>query len=195
MFCEFCGKEISNENGQCPYCSTSVSSKTIIKKNFKFLLPVLLFILALAAVLLFNANSINSSPEKVAIAAVESEYEADVDKMIKCFPDFMIKEIAYDCGLSPNASKKKVVSSLKEDYRYASVNKVSNANATVIAECDAEDYILYKEMYAYMTDNDMDAIKKVARVEVSFVVDGDNKCVDLICIEMNNKWYFLKRAY
>lgn len=51
--------------------------------------------------------------------------------------------------------------------------------------------LAFRELYDYMSDQEYDTISEVARVTVGFTLDGDDKSVEVICIKMKNKWYYL----
>lgn len=207
MFCVKCGKEIAEGTQYCTNCGQAVNGErtasnqeaVLATKNTKtnkgkgiILLAVLAVVAVVLAFVFIRASDVNSSPEKVAIAVVESEYEVDIEKMVKCVPDFTIREWAVRYGLSKNASRSEVVKEIKEDYRYEEPEKLKNIRAEVIDRYDIEDYIIFRELFDYMSDQDYDAISEVARVRVEFTLDGDDESVEVICIKMKNKWYYLK---
>lgn len=207
MFCVKCGQEIVEGSQYCTNCgqpvnggSTAPNQEAVLatqnvkanKGKSKFWLAFLAVVVVIIAFVFIRASDVNSSPEKVAIAVVESEYEVDIDKMVKCVPDFIIREWAVRYDLSENASRNEVAKEIKEDYRYEEPAKVKNIRAEVTDVYDIEDYIIFRELYDYMSDQEYDSISEVARVTVEFTLDGDDESVEVICIKMKNKWYYLK---
>lgn len=198
MFCKNCGTELNEAVGFCPQCGLKAEGTHINKKitvpRGKGLLAVVGVILVVIIALIYSANRVNSSPEKVAVAAVKSEYEINIKTMMKCFPEFTIREIAVDEGLSANASRNDVIKAVKEAYRYQTPQKVDIISTELVAEYDIEDYTIFRELFDYMTDEDYDLITKVAKVDVEFMVDGESGSVRVTCIKMKNKWYLLRNS-
>ena len=197
MFCTNCGKELNEQAQFCPYCGVKAGeSKANIKINIltkKNIIAIVAVVLVVAVgVLCIGANGVNSSPEKVAAATVKSEYEADIKTMMKCFPNFTIKEIAVDEGLSMDASVSQVIKKVEEDYRYTTPQEVEIIKTELVGEYDISEYTIYRELHDYMTDKDYDLISSVAVVNVYFTVDGEEENEQLTCIKMKNKWYFLR---
>lgn len=141
---------------------------------------------------LLKTSGINSSPEKVAAAIVKSEYEVDVKIMIKCMPDFVVKELAVDNGLSENASRKEVIKAIQEDYRAVTPQNVEIISTQIAGEGTTEEYTIFRELFDYLTDKEYDSIEKIAKVDVECTVDGDDVSIQVTCIKMDNKWYFLR---
>ena len=193
MFCPHCGTSQEENAAFCSECGASLRDPVPTKKRKKteLLLVVAIVAAIIAAVLIMNVTSVNSSPEKVAIAAIESEYEADIDKMIKCFPDFTLREIALDYDLSSNASRTEIKNKLKEEYRYNTSEKVTNARAEVISTHSPSDISSFW-VKDDITDEEFDTLQEIARVRVDFTVDGDEKSIQVFCVKMENKWYLLR---
>lgn len=194
MFCKSCGTELNDTAEFCSQCGKKVGGTQItVKINKKSLFTIAVVILAAIIGLVFvTNNNINASPEKLAAAVIKSEYEIDIKTMMKCFPDFAIREIAVDEGLSENASRSEVAKKVQESYRYETPLKVEIIDTEIVGEFDISEYTIYRELYDYMTDNDYDMITEVAQVKVEFTVDGDEESVQVTCIKMKNKWYFLR---
>lgn len=196
MFCPNCGSEMNDAATACSNCGYSQSDEVTSKernakrKNVKWLL--LIAALVVAAICLFTNAGINKSAENVAIAAVESEYEADIDKMVKVFPDFTIRELAADYGLSIDATRQQVANEIKRDYRFETPADIKIIDATVTREYDISEYTIFRESYDYMSEKDYDMISHVAKVEVRFYLDGEENSVTVTCIKMKNKWYLLR---
>lgn len=199
MFCKNCGAQLNEKADFCPQCGLKIGDlhthKKIIIPKRNGLISVVVVILAIIITLTFvKTNSVNSSPEKVAAATIKSEYEIDIKTMMKCIPNFTIREIAVDEGLSENASRSDVIKKVKEDYRYETSQKVEIVSSQLMEEYDINDYTIFRELYDYMTDKEYDLITKVAKVNVEFIVDGEENSIQLTCIKMKNKWYFLRNS-
>ncbi|MBQ4601488.1 MAG: zinc ribbon domain-containing protein, partial [Clostridia bacterium] len=153
MYCKKCGKEVDSLSKFCPECGAE-QEKAGLTFSFtygKAVLAVLaVLILVVVIVLAAQSKGVNSSPEKLAAATVESEYEADIDKMVKCFPEFTLREFAEDYGLSENAGPKKIADKIKEDYGNIEPVKVKITDSRLIGNYNKEDCI-FPEMYDGMT--------------------------------------------
>jgi len=198
VYCPNCGNEISDADAFCQSCRYSVEIGSKAKKQITFNKKSIFILLGIIAVvvlifMVWQANSVNASPENVAIAVVTSEYEADIDLMIKCFPDFTIRELAWEYGLPSNASRSDVKKELKKEYRYTESYKVSNAKAEVLGIYSMDEITIYRELYDDMTDEEYKKITAIAKVKVTFRVDGEAEDVQLTCIKMKGKWYLLRR--
>ena len=199
MYCANCGKEIGDSDIFCPSCGTGVGTGATAKKDSLFhkkSIFVLLGIIAAVALIFFlcQKNSVNASPENVAKAAVISEYEADIDLMVKCFPDFTIRELAWEYGLSSDASCSEVKQRIKQDYRYTQPNTVSDVKTEIVSIYSMDEITFFKELYDDMTDEEYEGITELAKVNVTFRVDGEAEEVQLSCIKMKGKWYLLRRS-
>lgn len=199
MFCRNCGTELNEKADFCTQCGLKIGDSHIHKKIIipkrNGLISVVVVILTIIITLTFiKTNNVNSSPEKVAVATIKSEYEIDIETMIKCFPDFTIREIAVDVGLSPDANRSEVIKEVKEDYRYETSQKVEIVSSQLMEEYDIGDYTVFRELYNYMTDKEYNLITKVAKVNVEFIVDGEEISIQMTCIKMKNKWYFLRNS-
>lgn len=196
MFCPNCGSEMNDTVAACSNCGYSRSNEAASKernakrKNVKWLL--LTAALVVVAICLFANTGINKSAENVAIAAVESEYEVDIDKMVKVFPDFTIRELAADYGLSIDATRQQVANEIKKDYRFETPADIKIIDATVTREYNISEYTIFRELYDYMSEKDYDMISHVAKVEVRFYLDGEENSVTVTCIKMKNRWYLLR---
>lgn len=199
MFCRKCGTELNEKADFCTQCGLKIGDshihkKVIIPKRNSLIFLVLVILAIIITLTLVKTNSVNSSPEKVAAATIKSEYEIDIGTMMKCFPDFTIREIAVDEGLSENASRSEVIKEVKEDYRYETSQKVEIVSSQLMEEYDISDYTIFRELYDCMTDKEYDLITKVAKVNVEFIVDGEENSIQITCIKMKNKWYFLRNS-
>lgn len=198
MFCKNCGIELDENAEFCAQCDKKISEessveKTVVITRKKWLIPVLTLALMVAIIfVLLKTSGINSSPEKVAAAIVKSEYEVDVKIMIKCMPDFVVKELAVDNGLSENASRKEVIKAIQEDYRAVTPQNVEIISTQIAGEGTTEEYTIFRELFDYLTDKEYDSIEKIAKVDVECTVDGDDVSIQVTCIKMDNKWYFLR---
>lgn len=194
MYCKECGKEVSLNSKFCPECGAE-QEKVGLSFSFTYgkaglaVLAVLILV-AVIIVLAAQTNGVNSSPEKLAAATVESEYEVDIDKMVKCFPEFTLHEFAEDYGLPENAGPKKIADKIKEGYRNVEPVKVKITDSTLIGSYNKEDCI-FPEMYDGMTREVYDSITDMARVRVEFELDGEAEQVSITCIEIKGKWYLL----
>lgn len=197
MFCKNCGIELNEKTAFCPQCGlktedSHINKKITVKKGKGILAIAIVILVVIVASIWLKPNSVNASPEKVAAAVIKSEYEVDIKTMMKCFPDFTIREIAVDEGLSENASRSDVMKKVKENYRYETPQKVDIISNELVGEYDISDYTIFRELYDYMTDNEYNLITKVAKVDVEFTVDGEEDSIQITCIKMKNKWYFLR---
>ena len=214
MFCKKCGKELKGNAKFCTECgekinsvndsiSTSISGvvsdsgkkSTYLKVKIGIL--ILSMILAVVIVVMcISSNSINSSPESLAIAVVESEYEIDIDKMVKCFPDFTLRALAKEYGLSKKANRSEIVEAIEEDYRKEKPIAIEIIGAKVVSvqETDDKNFVLFRELYDHMTDEEYESITKVANVEVEIFKDGKKKTIALKTIEIDGDWYLLRRS-
>ena len=197
MFCRNCGAELDEQAQFCHQCGvksgetkTNIKIKLPPKKNLIIIAAAILAVVI--GVLCINPSTVNSSPEKVAAATIKSEYEADIKTMMKCFPEFTIKEIAVENGLSPDASRSEVAKKVEQDYSHTTPRKVEIISTEIVGEYDISQYTIYRELHDYMTDKDYDSISKIAKVNVEFVFDGNREEMQLTCIQMKNKWYFLR---
>lgn len=200
MFCSKCGVQFEEKTNFCPNCGvnlkceTQTQAKKQMSINKKALFLIAVAVLTIGLVFLVAGNiGVNSSPENVAIAAVESEYEIDIDKMIKVFPEFTLRELADDYGLSFNASRDDIGNEIKKDYRYISPEEVHIIEAEVIEEYSLEEFLRYDDFYNdYMTDTDFEGISDIAVVDVYFTVGGEEERVQLDCIKIKGKWYLMR---
>lgn len=199
MYCANCGKEISDDAAFCQSCGCRAESGTKEKKLIAFNKKSIVVILGIiaAVILIFKvcqANSVNASPENVATAAVTSEYEVDIDLMVKCFPDFTIRELAWEYGLPSGASRSEVKQKIKEAYRYTEPCTVSEVKAEVIGIYSMDEITFLRELYDDMTDDEYKGITEIAKVKVKFRVDEKTEDVQITCIKMKGKWYLLRRS-
>ena len=169
-----------------------LNNKNVMFKRSRLVALVAILLVIIVAGAYIKANSINSSPEKVAIATIKSEYEIDIKTMMKCLPDFTIKELADEEGLSPNASRSEVAKVVAKNYRYETPQRVKIIDTEIVGEYDISEYTIFRELYDYMTDNEYNSIDKVAAVDVNYTVDGIEESTQIICIKMSDKWYFLR---
>lgn len=198
MYCVNCGKEVGNVGDFCPNCGSVVGTgekkKEKVSLNIKSVVVILSVIAVVALIFkIYHANDVNASPENVAEAAVISEYEADIDLMVKCFPDFTIRELALEYGLSPSASRSEVKNKIKEEYRYADSCTVSDVKTEVLNLYSIDEVTFFKELYDNMTDEEYEAITEVAKVKVAFRVDGEDEDAQATCVKIKGKWYLLRR--
>lgn len=199
MFCKNCGIELNEAADFCPECGVKVEdlhiSKKIVIPKTKRVFSLIIVVLAIIVTLIcVKTTGVNSSPEKVAVATVKSEYEIDIKTMVKCFPEFTLKEIAEGLGLSEDASRSEIIREIEEDYRYETPQDIEIIRTELVSEYDISEYTIFREIYDYMTDKEYDSITKVAKVDVEFTVDGDREEIQLTCIKMKNKWYFLRNS-
>lgn len=197
MYCVNCGKDISDADAFCPSCGSNVKTglkrKKVTSFNKKSLVIILCIIAVVALILKLNqVNDVNASPENVAKAAVISEYEADIDLMVKCFPNFTIRELALEYGLAPNASRSEVKNEIKKEYRYSESYAVSNVKTEVIQIYDIDEFTFIEELYDDITDEEFEEITKIAKVKVTFEVDGESENVQATCVKIKGKWYLLR---
>lgn len=200
MFCKNCGIELQEGVKFCPECGTDVNAVAkkkinITVKNKKILVIFSVILAAIIFLICINANGVNSSPEKVAAAIVKSEYEIDIDTMLKCFPDFTLKDIAVDEGLPSDASYNEIKNAVKKAYRYETPYKVKIVNVEEIGSYDISEYTIFRERYDFMTDSEYSSITKIAKVKVEFYVDGEADSETITCIKMKGKWYYLRILY
>ena len=196
MFCKNCGAELNETSEFCRECGTKIGEQKADKKspvgNRKHFYAMIVAVLALIVFFCVRNNSVNSSPEKVAAATLKSEYEADIKTMMKCFPEFTIREIAAEESLPADASRNEVANIVKRNYRYETPQKVKIIETELVKEYDISEYTIFRELYDYMTDDDYASITKVAKVNVRFTVDNEEDSIQMTCIKMKNKWYFLR---
>ena len=196
MFCKKCGNELGDEALFCPECGTNVDDNEKKKKNFtlstkKAIIVAVSFILIICVcIVIVVVNSVNFSPENVAVAVLTSEYEVDIDTMMKCFPEFTLREIADDCDLPTDASVREISNAVKKDYRFETPQEVKIISVKEIAKFDISEYDLDRE--EFMTYSEYVSIKKISVVEIDFFVDGERDTVEVTCIKMKGKWYFLR---
>lgn len=195
MFCEKCGQEMKETDLFCVNCGSRTEKRAGVGVNKKYIAVIFAVVVVVAVIVgISNISNVNASPEKVAEAAVISEYEIDIDLMIKCFPDFTIRELALDYGLSPNAGRSEVKRAIKEAYRYEKAYTVSNIKTELLSCYDIEEITFLKELYDDMTNEEYEAITQIATVKVSYQVDGENESTQLTCVEIKGKWYLLRRG-
>ena len=198
MFCKNCGTELTENAEFCTHCGKKINEEQNVTKatviiNKNWLLPVFAIVLvSLLAFILFKPSRINSSPEKVAAATVESEYEVDIDTMMECFPDFIIKELAADAGLPEGSKRSAVAEEIKKDYRYTKPQEVEIMSTEIVNVYTTDEYTIFRELYDYLTDEEYRLITSIAKVNVNFKVDAEEKSIVLTCIEMDDEWYFLR---
>lgn len=202
MFCAKCGAELPNDAKFCKGCGErthinqeekAASVLNGIKPNMKWIIIAAAAVLVVVFLLIFGGNGVNSSPESVAIATIKSEYEADTDTMVEVFPEFLVKQIAVENGLTKNASRGDLADALEEAYRRKTPKQVEILSTERVGEYTTDRYIIFRELYDYMTDEDYDDITKVVKVKVKFTVNGDTDSITLPCIEMNGDWYYLRK--
>lgn len=199
MICEKCKNRLNKNDSYCTECGTKInnndsnSNKTLYLKIKVGVLLVSLILAVVIIVVCISGNSVNSSPEELAIAVVESEYEIDIDKMVKCFPDFTIRALAKEYGLSKNANISEVIEKLEEDYRKEKPIDVEIIDAKIVDEYDVDEDLLLRGLYDPMTDKEYKSITKMVRVKVEFIANGENKSAKLMCIEIDDNWYLLRK--
>lgn len=199
MYCINCGKEIGDDAAFCQSCGCSAEARMKGKKLIAFNKKSIVIILGViaAVILIFKvcqANSVNASAKNVAIAAVTSEYEVDVDLMVKCFPDFTIRELAWEYGLPTGASRSEVKQKIKEAYRFTEPSTLSDVKAEVIGIYSMDEITFLRELYDDMTDEEYKGITEIAKVKVTFRIDEETEDVHVTCIKIKSKWYLLRRS-
>lgn len=199
MYCRNCGTELADTAAFCLQCGAPMAvTQPVVAKDKKKLGLLLSGIAAavLVAVLLLcllTGSSANATPESVAIAVVTSEYEKDADLMVECLADFTVKEIAVEEGLPSGAGRDAVVDALAAKYRYAEPTPVEILSTEVTLLQEKGEFIIFRELYDFMTKEDAESITKLARVKVTFIADGDQRWMELPCVEIDGNWYYLRR--
>lgn len=195
MFCKNCKAELNENTDFCSQCEIEINEtpvhKVIVPKRKRIIISAIIILVVAISLVCIKTYDVNSSPEKVAAATIKSEYEVDIKTMMKCFPDFSIREIAVDEGLAENAHRSDVIKEVEADYRHKTPQKVEITSTELIGEYDISDYTIFRELYAYMTDKEYDLITRVAKVNVGFNLDDKENSIQITCIKMKNKWYLL----
>lgn len=197
MFCEKCGTALEEGALYCAGCgaqqaSVPVEGKKQRKKGFLIVILILLAVVATFGIYhaLFN---VNASPERVAAAYIESAFEKDYHKLLKCYPDCVVRRIADDVDLPENASRRKIAKSLKEQYATTEKQDYRIVSIEIEEQGDKSDFYIFRELYD-MTKEEYNSISEAAMVEVELEdEDGDEYTMNVLCIEMDSKWYALIR--
>ena len=209
-FCPNCGTKINsnesnniennndnsnsyNYNNSDNHNHVSNRKKSSYLKNKLAISLIFLILAGVIVVVCVNYNSVNSSPEKLAIAVVESEYEIDIDKMVKCFPDFTIRAIAEKYGLSKDANLSKVVEAMKKAYQKEIPMQVEIIKTEIVDEYNSGEYILYRSLYDPMTDEEYQSITKIAKVKVELFLNGEETSITILSVEIDGDWYLLRK--
>ncbi len=171
--------------------------KVKVIKIAKIIIPVLVVVLVLAVICSLISNSgVNSSPEKVAVAVVESIYSEDYEKMVYCFADYMISDFAERYGMSSDTSREDLIKNIRSyeaehDDSEETKQKIKITGTEIIDISSIEDSIIYYDYYYEdMSYSVLSSIEQVAEIEVHFWVEGEEECHQVICIEIDGKWYF-----
>lgn len=204
MICKKCGQMIEDNVTFCPACGNKVeTTEQILHEGSKqskpkkhLMLVVVLVSVAVLIAILTNVIGIHSSATKIAETLIESQLELDFDKEVKCYPDFILREMADEYELDLDATKSEIAEARKKDYRYASRTDVETITAKIIKTYDdPNDCDVYWRGYRHMFSDEFDEIKEVALVTVFFTVDEDEYTrelsVDVYCVKIKNKWYYL----
>ncbi len=203
MYCKNCGALLEDNVKFCSNCGTQLDvtkkqfDKTNITKIAKIAIPILAVVVVITIVAsLIGNGGVNSSPEKVAAAAVESIYLEDYEKMIECFADYMVSDYAERYGLSPDASRKDLVRYMEDqasEYENSddSKQKIKITDIETIDISILQDSVIYDDYYYEdMSYSVLSTIEQVAEIEVHFLIEGEEEWHQVICIEIDGKWYF-----
>lgn len=191
MFCEKCGHELKNDEKFCGKCGVPVSEpvkeQAVKKKNkkIKLLLPIfagVAVVIAVLAVHFLSANKINSSPESVAEASVESQMVSDAEKFVECIPPGMVNMMKTYCGGSKDAvinyfEKNMPISDIPENFKIISSNIYND-------EYELEEYKESDDSRMFLYD-----AEDYKLVEVKSLLDGEIKTNIVFCAKIGNKWY------
>ena len=209
MICPNCGIEKKTENAAfCVHCGHPFvkSSETMKKKaKGKWAVLVAVVIAVIGIIVAFavprdesgssdNEDNIHKSAKKVAIAGFEAEYEGKAEDLIEAYPDFEIRHLAWSILHIPeDSSKKEIVKALKEYFRYEDTYKIKILDAEVVSEWNVEDNPVYLDLFDE-TEEEYEQMQKLAKVEITFEEseeDGWERTVEVLCVKMNKKWYYL----
>ena len=147
-------------------------------------------ILAVVLVLIFIGGSAGfSSPTDAAEAFVIAYGNQDVEGLVDCVPDFIVRELAYSLDLDINASRSDVIKYGK--LRMPGLeDKVRVYGSYIVEYKDPDDYRrLNNSYYDYLYAYERAQITEVAIVEVTATYEGEYDTVEVVCIKMDGRWY------
>ena len=212
MFCKYCGAELAEDAKFCMQCGAGLDESEPAtepiaakpKANKKIIAVAAAALAVVAALIVFlcvKNNGVNASPEAVAEAYLVSLYEFDAETQVKCWPDFMIKEVAVEYGLK-NASRRAVTKELAGMMQGEIPEKVIIKSVRVVKEYDVgeiEDWYHFdfgnnlRFAYGpeYAIDRDLKNIRTAAKVKVRYTVDGEEDMMEIVTVKIKSKWYIL----
>lgn len=201
MFCGKCGRQLDENKTTCAFCGHNNTigekkAKATIKIRIKHIIVfVLIFICCFYGIkTIINKTGIHSSPEKVVTAMYEAEKEIDMDKLMKCYPDFIIKEFALEYGLDENASRKEVGNKYIKQFRFLSPEEPDISSVTAFEPITASEDIFYEvSNYECATFDDISKITEMVEVRIKYWRDASYSYDfnDYWTIKVDGKWYVL----
>ncbi len=202
MICLKCGTECDDSVSFCPNCGSSLNSNdnqtndNTVNKPTKsplkliLILVVILAIVTTGIILLTNNDGYNS-PEKLANAFVEATFELDPEKLVSCFPDFMIEKNGNNYGLT-NATRKELVKALKNEIKKSGETK---QKVKIISVDINRELSTGYDMFDYfgISNDEKEKITRVVELNVKYSLGNENseENFEIICFEESNKWYIL----
>ncbi len=202
MYCMKCGADIGDVGKFCPVCGTdqskpikNVKKITISPKIGILAACVVVAVIAIIVVLSVMGNSVNKTPESVAVAFVESQFSYDIEKLIQCVPDCQVRRLKGQYGLSDDATNKQLVEAVNREienyYTDEESTKIEVLSSTVTGNGNLRD-LLWD--YYGMTRAEYDTITQMVVVEVECLIKEESEYDQtfiVTCIEIDDKWYAL----
>ena len=146
-------------------------------------------ILAIVLILVFGGSGGFSSATDAAEAFITAYGNRDIEGILNCVPDFMIRELAVEAGLDEDAPRSDIIKMAKA-MGVIKENNTKILSSRIEERGKPEEYSrLNNSYYDYLYPEDRAKITEVAIVEVTFMYDGDEEEAEVVCIKMDGRWY------
>lgn len=130
------------------------------------------------------------SPEKIAKAYIVAQYTYNVDQMLSCFPDFCLKGMMEDFGVSGQAALKRAM--------MEQIGDSEKRDCTVLETKADYDYYPSDELDEFkdlverrfdLTSKQLKKLTDLCRVTVTYELDGREKTANVMCFRYDGNWY------
>ena len=147
--------------------------------------------LVVILIIVLGGNGIGfSSATDAAEGYLQAYASHDIEALMDCVPDFMIRDLAVEVGLDENASRSDVAKRAKIMMPSSGKTDIKIIAAMIEEFGSPDDYrILNNSYFDYLYPEDRAKITEVAIVEVVFMYEGDQETAEIMCIKMDGKWY------